>query len=372
VSVSAVKRNGGNKRAFKVRYRDATGKARSETYSVKADADKRDAEIRLAKQRGEPLPKKGRGDPKQTFEAFAYEVWWPTAVQGARLSARAQERYASWLDNHLIPRIGDEPLAHIDVAAVLDVKAGLARDAVPDYTSARTLKLLRQILGFAVLSGKLAQNPADVLRARGMLPPQGRKGDVRPLWPDETELIRAGMLNGQSPHALRNATLISVLAYAGLRPSEALHELCWQGVGDDYLQVRAGKTGRSRTIPELIKPLLGDLAAWREASRSTAAKALVFPDDDGGAWGRTALGNWRNREFKPRAPEGARIYDLRHGYASLLIREGVDPAEVAARMGHSLTMTTAHYAHVFQQHRNKPREPMEKVVLDARKAVTAA
>jgi site-specific recombinase XerD len=63
---------------------------------------------------------------------------------------------------------------------------------------------------------------------------------------------------------------------------------------------------------------------------------------------------------------------LRHGYASLLIREGIDPEEVAERMGHSLTMTTAHYGHVFQQHRNKPREPMEKVVLDARKAVTAA
>jgi integrase len=371
MSVKAVKRTGGNKRAYKVEYRNGSGK-RTETYTVKADAEKRDAEIKLAKQRGEPVPKKGRGDAKITFEDFAYETWWPTHVQGAKIGERAQERYASWLDNHLIPRIGGEPLTHIDVAAVLDVKAGLAKDGVPDYTSARTLKLFRQIMGFAVLMGKLEQNPADVLRARGMLPPQGRKGDVSPLWPDDTEAIRRAMLASQSPHALRNATLVSVLAYAGLRPSEAVGELRWEGIGSDFIQVRASKTGKSRTIPQLIKPLMADLEAWHEASESTAAKALVFPDEHGQPWSKNALGNWRIRIFQPSAPEGARPYDLRHGYASLLIREGVELTEVAERMGHSLTMTSTHYGHVFKQHRNKPREPMEKLVRKARKAANAA
>jgi hypothetical protein len=147
------------------------------------------------------------------------------------------------------------------------------------------------------------------------------------------------------PYALRNATLISVLAYAGLRPHEAVAELRWEGIGEDFIQVYSSKTKRSRTVPALIKPLMADLAAWKKATTaSTAAKALVFPDKHGEPWSKTAQGNFRNREFKPRAPEGARIYDLRHGYASLLIREGVDPAEVAERMGHSLTMTTAHLA----------------------------
>jgi integrase len=66
------------------------------------------------------------------------------------------------------------------------------------------------------------QNPADVLRANGMLPSQKRKEEVQPIWADETEAIRCAMLASKSPHALRNATLISVLAYAGLRPAEAL------------------------------------------------------------------------------------------------------------------------------------------------------
>jgi len=50
----------------------------------------------------------------------------------------------------------------------------------------------------------------------------------------------------------------------------------------------------------------------------------------------------------------------------MLIREGLDLAEVARRMGHSPTMTTQHYAHVFEQYREHKREPMERIVLAAR------
>jgi integrase len=364
--MSVHKRSRNGKTTYMVSYRNGGNKQRTETYSRKVDADKRDVEIRQAKQRGDPIPPRGRGDAKETFEKFARDSWWPVHVEGARLTKQTRERYATFLDKHLIPRIGDKPLTHIDVAAVLAVKAGLATDKVPDYTSARVLKLLRQILGFAVLSGKLAQNPADVLRTRGMLPSQNRKGDVRPIWPDETEAIRKAMLASQSPNALRNATLVSVLAYAGLRPAEAVGELRWEGVGSDYLQIRAAKTGKSRTVPDLIQPLMDDLAEWRKASKSTAAKALVFPDENGEPWSKNYYGQWRSRMFQPPAPDGARVYDLRHGYASLLIREGVDLTEVADRMGHSPTMTTTHYAHVFKQHRKAKRVPMEKLVLTAR------
>ena len=44
------------------------------------------------------------------------------------------------------------------------------------------------------------------------------------------------------------------------------------------------------------------------------------------------------------------LYGLRHTAASILIKQHVDPREVAARMGHSRTSTTLDiYAHVFQQ-----------------------
>lgn len=78
------------------------------------------------------------------------DEWWPKDIVGRRLAAATRDQYATFLDVHLVPRIGDEPLAFIDAGRVIDLRASLAEDGVPDYTSARTLKLFRQILGFAV------------------------------------------------------------------------------------------------------------------------------------------------------------------------------------------------------------------------------
>ena len=190
---------------------------------------------------------------------------------------------------------------------------------------------------------------------------------VHPLWPDEIEAIRKALLARQSPNALRNAALVSVLGYAGPRPHESLR-LRWEDFGGDWVRATATKGGsvKVRIVPNLIKPLTADVEAWRAVAPDTSPKALIFPGDDGKEWMTTAYGNWRNRAFKPNAPDDSRIYDLRHGYASLLVREGLDWAEIARRLGHSVAMTMQHYTHVFEQHRDKPREPMEKVVLDAR------
>ena len=51
----------------------------------------------------------------------------------------------------------------------------------------------------------------------------------------------------------RDATLISVLAYAGLRPQEAL-ALRWRDVGERTLMVNAQKTGQRRNV-RLLAPL---------------------------------------------------------------------------------------------------------------------
>jgi integrase len=373
MSVKSVPRKSGKGRAFKVRYRDQAEKERSETYELKADADRRDAEIRQAKQRGEPIPKHGRSGAGETFATFAHESWWPKHVEANKLVEKTQKRYATFLDKHLIPRIGDEPIAYIDVDQVLDVRAGLAADKVPDYTAARTLKLLRQVLTFAVLSKTISYNPADILGASKMLPPQGKKDDIRPLLPSVTEAIRRAMLARRTPSRkprdaklnLRDATLVSVLAYAGPRPGEAL-ALTWETFGVDQIRAHASKTSKRRTIPKLIKPLMDDIAEWRATAEDTSPKALVFPAEDGEQWTDTAYNNWRKRTWKDCAPDGSRIYDLRHGYAVLLAREGIEASDAAKRMGHSTAMHLQHYEHFIEDFRDKPRESMEAAVLKAR------
>jgi integrase len=112
-----------------------------------------------------------------------------------------------------------------------------------------------------------------------------------------------------------------MLGYAGPRPHEALR-LTWEDFGPDWMRAKATKGGgvKTRIVPELIKPLLDDVAAWRAVAPDTSPGALVFPGEDGKPWTLTAYNNWRGRAFKATAPADSRIYDLRHGYASLLVR----------------------------------------------------
>jgi integrase len=264
---------------WKVRYRDYNGSARSETYTRKRDADNRDAEVALAKERGEPLREVRKAG--QTFEDFAAE-WFE--LEKPRLQQKTLSTYAGFLDRQLVPHIGSEPVAHIDAERVLRLRADLKGARVPDYTAARALKLFRQILGFAVQLGRIPVNPADVLRGRGQLPSQARQRDVHPLSPDRVEAIRRALLARRTAYGLRDATLVSVMAYAGLRPQEAT-ALSWRNLGDDFLRVEYAdkdgtlgptKTSERRTVRPLVRFLVDDLAEWHARHPDPRPDALVF------------------------------------------------------------------------------------------------
>jgi integrase len=85
------------------------------------------------------------------------------------------------------------------------------------------LDLLGSILQRAVEGGRLSRNPVRFVRKIA----RPRRKEVRPLAPVTVEAMRAAA-------SARDAALISVLAYSGLRPQEAL-----------ALQAQAGVRPRS-------------------------------------------------------------------------------------------------------------------------------
>jgi integrase len=152
-----------------------------------------------------------------------------------------------------------------------------------------------------------------------------------------------------------------LLAYAGLRPQEAL-ALRWEDVRERTLLVEKAadgqggvkptKTGQSRTV-RLLAPLADDLAEWRRSLDHADDDALLFPNGSGGIWNDPAWQTWHRDAWVPACRavglEGARPYDLRHSFVSLLIHEGRSVVEVARQAGHSPTMTLDVYAHVFDE-----------------------
>jgi integrase len=154
--------------------------------------------------------------------------------------------------------------------------------------------LLQPIFSIAIEWGEASTNPVSVVRK----PRQGRRKAVRPLPPEDVKRIRADML-GRNDH--RSATLVSVLAYAGLRPGEAL-ALQWRHVRERTLLVEQTvsdggltlqKTGRVYRTVDLLHALADDLLEWnpaphpRRRSCSRAATAIPGAATTGGT-GATA------------------------------------------------------------------------------------
>lgn len=152
--------------------------------------------------------------------------------------------------------------------------------------------------------------------------------------------------------------MVSILAYAGLRPQELL-ALQWGDVVEDALLVRRKnvngqlypytKTRTNRRV-KLLAPLGADIAEWAVASGGQSG--LLFPTREGEPWGKTTWNNWRRRVYQPNASALGLAspipYDLRGSFVSLLAWEGHTLLEVARQAGHSVAICDRHYAGIFE------------------------
>lgn len=369
MSVERVERKGGA--VWRVRWRDEQGRARSKVVGRKRDADAFDAEVVRRKRTGDlDLLSGGR----QTLADFAQE-WWKLYA-APNLAARTLRSYAGLWDRHVLPRLGAMRLNAITPEAIERFRAELEADGVGQPTIYRALALLQGILRRAVEWRRIGHNPVKAVQK----PKVRRQREVRPLSPLTVERLRAAMAKRRK-HGARDAALIGLLAYAGLRPQEAL-ALRWGDVRERTLLiekaadgqggVKPTKTGQARTV-RLLVPLASDLAEWRRSLDQPDA-ALLFPNGSGGIWNDPAWQTWHRDAWVPACRavglEGARPYDLRHSFVSLLIHEGCSVVEVARQAGHSPTMTLDVYSHVFDEFDIAERVSAEDQIAQARRDVS--
>jgi integrase len=212
--------------------------------------------------------------------------------------------YASLWDRYVLPRLGAIELRRLSPAVIESFQAELRREGVGNPTIIKTLTLLQGMLQRAVVWGRIPSNPVAPIKK----PAQKRARWVKAIPPATVEAIRRSLL---SRRRRRDATLVSVLAYAGLRPGEAL-ALRWGDIGERTIlvdravalgDVKGTKTGKSRSV-RLLAPLAADLAEWRLACGRPDDDALVFPRKDGRVWTEQDWRNWRQRVFAPPCDRG--------------------------------------------------------------------
>jgi integrase len=223
-------------------------------------------------------------------------VWW-NRYAVPNLQRHTLLNYASVLDVHIVPRLGEVALRSVTPDLISQMRAEMTAGGVGEPAIRKTLVLLQSILERAVEWRRLDSNPARAVRK----PSQRRTRTVRPLPPSTIEAMRAYLLDRDQQ---LDAALIAVLAYAGLRPGEALG-LRWHDVGERTIlversvafgELKATKTGHIRTV-RLLAPLAETLGDWRNSSSRATPTDLIFPAPDGSPWNRDRVLNWRKRNF---------------------------------------------------------------------------
>jgi integrase len=108
------------------------------------------------------------------------------------------------------------------------------------------------------------------------------------------------------------------------------------------------KTAAGKRTIDLPEAAMAVLAEHRERGRAVEPENLIFTARGGGPLDRNNLRGrvWKKLKQQANLPSGARLHDLRHAHASLLIARGADIKTTQARMGHaSAAITMDVYAH---------------------------
>lgn len=285
---------------------------------------------------------------------------WLADVARPSLRPLTYKSYALIVNHHLIPVLGKVRLARLapaDVQRYMNAKrdAGLSARTVAYHRA-----VLRKALNDALRWGSVARNAAALA-----VPPKQVRPRLRFLSPEDARRF----LDVCRGHRLE--ALFTVALSMGLRQGEALG-LRWEDIDleagtltvshalqrvDGKLQLMEPKTQQShRTLP--LPPVA--LAALREHRRRQLAEriASAYWEDHGFVFPST-IGtpleprNLVDQFHTLRAAAGLdwlRFHDLRHGCASLLMAQGVNPRVVMEVLGHSqISLTLGTYSHVTSE-----------------------
>ncbi|CAB4921890.1 unannotated protein [freshwater metagenome] len=377
---------------YVVRWRE-NGRQRAKTFLRRADAQAWDVELRRRRELG-PLAVQQLTNRSQTLNEFIEDHWVPE--HGVTLEKSTRRTYADLYRLYIEPPLGDVPLQNITVSEVRKWQSELQaeRNASPDLVG-KCRTVLSSVLRHALEAEAVAGNPVGAVKA----PKREYKDAVDPLAPATVEAVRGVLLGSMATDVpectrhgarvsayvvpdertpasrLQDALVVSLIAYAGLRPGE-LRALRWSDVrertilvdraADDDGTDKDTKSRARRTI-KLIDPLAADLEEYRQALGGPGRRTRVLTGSPE-AWRRGDWHNWRAVRWRQACKRAdveptPRPYDLRHSFASLLLAEGQTVHYVASQLGHSPKLTLDTYGHLFAEFADRARiDPVAEIM----------
>jgi integrase len=343
------------------------GKEVSQAFAKKVDAEKHGTAMEADALRGVYFDWR-KGEIK--LRDYVEEKWFPAQLH---IRANTAETYARHLRTHILPAFGDWRIGRIE------------RDDVQNWVSALTNKLatkdpdgrklssatietiytvLRMILQAASDAGVIGTNPC-----RGVKLPAKGERVVEPL-PADAVLALADVITP------RYRLLVLLGAMAGIREGEAfglttgkvdflrrcihVHRQAQKGKLAE-LKTKASK----RTIPAddmLLAEITNHMQRWDPGPEGVIVSSRVKTIVQRSPFGTC----WRNAVEAAELPKGTRFHDLRHFYASGLIKANLNPKVIQARLGHAtIAETMDTYGHLFPDDEDLGRGAIESLIAPA-------
>ena len=319
---------------------------------TRRDANRRLHEIAQAIRSGAYVP-----GHAQTMREFIHS-WWPS--KRSSIAPTTAVGYERLLNRYILPALGAKRLQRIasaDVSALIGALVDQGRVGQADHV----YTLCRLIFNAAIRGGTAGKNPV-----LGVDRPRSPHREMATVTLEQWGRVRQHF-EGRESWALLPLT---VLITSGLRRSEVL-ALQWRDLdfergvltvqrsfhvlpGGDA-RVERPKTRRSRRAVALDHHTTAALADHRRRGEHTARLLsrrfretdFVFAREDGTPCRPDNLSQVWGRAAKKLGIK-ARLHDLRHTSASLMLASGANPKLISERLGHSSTAFTLDtYTHVL-------------------------
>jgi integrase len=375
--VASIRKRPDRDLPWQVRWRDPDGRMRSRSFRRKVDADRHRAQVEHELHTGTYRePDAGR----VTFRDYA-EDWRRAQVHRASSAAKVE----SVLRLHAYPTLGAVQLRQVRPSTVQAWVRGLT-DVLAPSTVAVAHGIVAAVFKAAVRDQLVTSSPCEGTRL-----PEDHHPQVVPLTTEQVLALEAALpgrwralvrLGAAVGPRISEATGLTV-DRSGLRPPSArpVLRIDRQLVTAPREAPYLGPPKRKASVRDVPLPrvaadaLAAHLAAWPPVERDMVVRdaagrehvervALVFTDGRGEPIRRSALSRvWRPAVEAAGLPDGISYHDLRHYYASLLIRHGESVKVVQARLGHATAAETLDtYSHLWPDSEDRTRDAVDSVL----------
>ena len=321
-------------------------------------------------------------------------VWQDRYTPNIRDSTRMN--YVGYLENYISScKISTLPLTKITIDALQKFAISLGKSGHPDSIglSAKTIRnifsMLHAALKQAVGNGLLLRNPCDYVQL-----PKVKQAEIQPLTDAEiSDLLAASkgerygiavllMLFGGfrigELLALRHSSLQAADGVWYLRVEQSLNRVtnfdAQPGEPKTILRLGEPKSATSKRDVPLLPKVLDALQKHMRRQKDEAASSWGLYENDpffisnelGGFIDPTTFRTWFNQQVERAGiSRHIRVHDCRHTAATLMLKAGATPHEVALVLGHSSSQVTEKfYLHPDISNRARAISKLESTTSD--------